>query len=162
FELGGDSILSIQVVSAARRAGLTLTSKEVFRHQTVRTLAAAIESAPADIVAAPDTDPEADRRGQVPLTPVQRWFFATNTVAPHHYTMSVLLDLAHDVDVQALRSAVEAVVAGHDALAMRYQRDADGWHQTWSGERSPAFDVVDLVGADDQDAAVDATASMAQ
>ena len=39
FMLGGDSILSIQVVSRARRAGLTLTPRDLFRHPTVAALA---------------------------------------------------------------------------------------------------------------------------
>ncbi|MER6878142.1 amino acid adenylation domain-containing protein, partial [Amycolatopsis sp. NPDC000673] len=38
FGLGGDSILSIQVVSRARQAGLTLTSKDLFQHQTIAEL----------------------------------------------------------------------------------------------------------------------------
>ncbi|MFD6838293.1 non-ribosomal peptide synthetase, partial [Streptomyces diastaticus] len=39
FDLGGDSIISLQVVSRARRAGLALTSRDVFLHPTVATLA---------------------------------------------------------------------------------------------------------------------------
>ncbi|WP_461712921.1 AMP-binding enzyme, partial [Streptomyces sp. DSM 41029] len=39
FTLGGDSILSIQVVSRARRAGLELTSRDIFTRQTVAALA---------------------------------------------------------------------------------------------------------------------------
>ncbi|WP_241474867.1 phosphopantetheine-binding protein, partial [Nocardiopsis xinjiangensis] len=38
FALGGDSILSIQLVSRARRAGITLTSKQVFSHPSVAAL----------------------------------------------------------------------------------------------------------------------------
>ncbi|MFE2671332.1 amino acid adenylation domain-containing protein, partial [Streptomyces mirabilis] len=39
FALGGDSILSIQVVARARQAGLMITSRDVYRHQTVAALA---------------------------------------------------------------------------------------------------------------------------
>ncbi|MHC8562319.1 phosphopantetheine-binding protein [Streptomyces albidoflavus] len=35
FDLGGDSIISLQVVSRARRAGLALTSRDVFLNPTV-------------------------------------------------------------------------------------------------------------------------------
>ncbi|WP_315729489.1 MULTISPECIES: non-ribosomal peptide synthetase, partial [unclassified Bradyrhizobium] len=41
FELGGDSIQSIQVVARANRAGLKLTSRQIFEHQTIEALAAA-------------------------------------------------------------------------------------------------------------------------
>ena len=40
FALGGDSIMSIQLVSRARRAGLLITPRAVFQHQTVAALAA--------------------------------------------------------------------------------------------------------------------------
>ena len=39
FELGGDSILSIQVVARAKQAGLHLTPRQVFQHQTIAELA---------------------------------------------------------------------------------------------------------------------------
>jgi amino acid adenylation domain-containing protein len=40
FELGGDSILSMQIIAKARQAGLQLTPKDIFDHQTIAELAA--------------------------------------------------------------------------------------------------------------------------
>jgi aryl carrier-like protein len=45
FALGGDSIVSIQLVSRARQAGLLLTPRLIFQHQTVEALAAAADAA---------------------------------------------------------------------------------------------------------------------
>src|SRR5712672_840413 len=42
FERGGDSIVSIQLVSRARRAGLSITPRAVFQHQTVEALAGVV------------------------------------------------------------------------------------------------------------------------
>jgi aryl carrier-like protein len=42
FELGGDSIITIQVVSRARRKGLELKPKDIFIHQTIKSLSSAI------------------------------------------------------------------------------------------------------------------------
>ncbi|MGA9996711.1 MAG: amino acid adenylation domain-containing protein, partial [Pyrinomonadaceae bacterium] len=70
FELGGDSILTIQVVARAQAAGLNLTAREMFKHPTVAELAAVSAALPAA---------QADKgqvTGKVPLTPIQRWFFA--------------------------------------------------------------------------------------
>ena len=49
FDLGGDSILAIQLVSRAREAGVELTTRLVFQHQTVAELAehAGAAAAPA-------------------------------------------------------------------------------------------------------------------
>jgi nonribosomal peptide synthetase CepA len=39
FELGGDSILSIQLAARARKAGVVFTVRDVFTHRTVAKLA---------------------------------------------------------------------------------------------------------------------------
>ncbi|WP_199442872.1 non-ribosomal peptide synthetase [Umezawaea beigongshangensis] len=59
FELGGDSVLSLRVVALARRAGLRLSTRDVFHRQTVAELA-------------PETTRLADVTGVVrgPLDPV--------------------------------------------------------------------------------------------
>ena len=49
FELGGDSVLSLQMVSRARQQGLVVAAREVFEHPTVASLAAAVERAPRQI-----------------------------------------------------------------------------------------------------------------
>ncbi|ANZ40481.1 hypothetical protein BBK82_35180 [Lentzea guizhouensis] len=119
FELGGDSILSIQLVARARRAGIRLSSKDVFLHPTVAELAATA-SAVADSV------PDAPVAGPAPLTPIQEWFFETAPASPHHFTMSTHVELAPDLDERALATAVDAVVAHHDALRTRFTRAGDG------------------------------------
>ncbi|MEU0005141.1 non-ribosomal peptide synthase/polyketide synthase [Streptomyces sp. NPDC006314] len=124
FELGGDSILSIQAVSRARAAGLSLGSQDVFRHQTVADLAAAAARRTATVPA--PRRPHDD--GPAPLTPVQEWFFATHGPL-RHFSMSLLLDLPHDLDEGALERALEAVVARHPALRTRFTRTGDTWQQ---------------------------------
>jgi aryl carrier-like protein len=47
FEVGGDSVLAVQVVARARAAGLSLSVRDLFDHQTAQTLAAAIRDLPA-------------------------------------------------------------------------------------------------------------------
>ncbi|HEU5161118.1 MAG TPA: condensation domain-containing protein, partial [Streptosporangiaceae bacterium] len=122
FELGGDSILSIQVVSRARQAGLRLTTKDVFRHQTIAELAPFVTA-----VGAADGDQPVV--GPVPLTPIQHWFFAADRRNPHHFNQSALVDLAGDVDEHALRAALDALLVHHDALRMRFEHVDGEWRQ---------------------------------
>ncbi len=122
FGLGGDSILSIQVVAQARQAGLRLTSRDIFLHQTIAGLATAVQTA---AVHTPAAGPVA---GPAPLTPIQHWFFATHGPLAH-FTMSQLLELPADVDQQALRTALDAVVAHHDALRTRFFTVDGRWRQ---------------------------------
>jgi aryl carrier-like protein len=48
FEAGGDSVLAVQVVARVREAGLDLTVRRLFDHQTPAALAAEIGELPAD------------------------------------------------------------------------------------------------------------------
>jgi amino acid adenylation domain-containing protein/non-ribosomal peptide synthase protein (TIGR01720 family) len=123
FDLGGDSVLSIQVVHRARQAGLRMTSKDLFGHQTVATL--------AGVVTELTDEPRAREEvvGEVPLTPIQHWFFAGHTANPHHFNQSVLVELAADADERPLRAALDAVVAHHDALRLGFERVDGGWRQ---------------------------------
>ncbi|MGW1198620.1 amino acid adenylation domain-containing protein, partial [Streptomyces sp. NPDC002536] len=145
FDLGGDSILSIQVVSRARQAGLRLTSKLLFTHQTVAGLAAVageISAEPA--VTVPDTV-----SGEVELTPIQAWFLAEHTVDPHHYAMSVQVELAPGTDAGLLERALSAVVAHHDALRMRYRREDGQWVQEYGDAPAGLLAVRPADEADD-------------
>ncbi|MGW9172657.1 amino acid adenylation domain-containing protein, partial [Streptomyces decoyicus] len=160
FELGGDSILSIQAVSRARAAGLRLTSRDVFLHQTVAELAAAVElrTAPAPAAQRPDDT------GPAPLTPIQEWFFATHGPL-RHFSMSMLLDLPHDLDPDALERALHAVAAHHPALRTRFVRTGDTWRQHPVDAVAPGLlarhDVSRTTGAA-RDAALPAAADAAR
>jgi amino acid adenylation domain-containing protein len=73
FELGGDSILSLQIVARARQAGLPITPKQLFEHQTIASLAAAAEQAGAP-GAEQEGLPGAEQGavpGPLPFTPAQ-------------------------------------------------------------------------------------------
>ena len=45
FELGGDSILAVQLAARGRDAGLTITARMVFEHPAIHDLAARVDDA---------------------------------------------------------------------------------------------------------------------
>jgi amino acid adenylation domain-containing protein/non-ribosomal peptide synthase protein (TIGR01720 family) len=122
FHLGGDSILSMQVVSRLRREGLHLATRDLFTHQTVAELATVVGTAPQHTGDGPATGP-------VPLTPIQEWFLTTPRADHTHFNQSALLELDGPPDTAALERALHALLEHHDALRMRFTRDADSWHQ---------------------------------
>lgn len=157
FELGGDSILALQVVARARAAGLSIAPRQLFQHQTIVELAA---------VATPHrTLPEAKPlTGDVPLTPIQRWFFEHNGDNPHHWNQSVLLEPRKPIVFDALEAALVAVAEHHDALRLRFTSEAGRWQQRLLAEVSAAVTRVDLseVPAEQQSAAMASTAGAFQ
>jgi non-ribosomal peptide synthase protein (TIGR01720 family) len=123
FGLGGDSILSMQVVSRAHQAGLQLTPRDVFQYQTVAKLAAV-----AGTAAAPQVE-QGVVTGPVPLTPIQHWFFAQQLSDPHHFNQSVLLTAPSGFDVARLEQVVRATLEHHDALRLRFEQKDGQWRQ---------------------------------
>jgi amino acid adenylation domain-containing protein len=69
FALGGDSILSIQLVARAQQAGLALTPRQVFEHQTIAALALVVGTASA---ALPNQSPFPTDDVDYPLAPQQQ------------------------------------------------------------------------------------------
>jgi len=138
FELGGDSILSVQIVARARQAGLHFTMRQIFEHQTVSGLARHATATAGAIRAE-----QGPVSGEVPLTPIQRWFFAQGFADPHHFNQALLLELREPLAPAALERAMAALVEHHDALRLRFH----GRRQ----ENAPAGPVaplhqVDLAG----------------
>ncbi len=101
FSLGGDSILSIQIVARANQAGLALSPRLLFQHQSVAALATVAGTAPQlraeqGVVS-----------GRVPLTPIQHWFFAQVAEERGHWNQAVLLESRNaELDGAALRAAL--------------------------------------------------------
>jgi amino acid adenylation domain-containing protein/non-ribosomal peptide synthase protein (TIGR01720 family) len=123
FELGGDSILGMQVVARARQAGLGVTSRDLFLHQTIASLAPHVTHVTQELA---DQGPVS---GMVPLTPIQHWFFENQAQRPERLDQSVTLELAARVDEAALSRALGALAEHHDALRMRFELLDGSWRQ---------------------------------
>ena len=159
FELGGDSILSIQVISKANQAGLRLTPKQLFQHQTIAQLAAVANTAQAQ------KSEQGLIVGEVPLTPIQHWFFEQNLSDPHHWNQAVLLELRQPLEPALIESVLEELLKHHDALRLRFARGESGWHQELANPDEVApFTCIDLssLPLEEREAAFQTAASQLQ
>jgi amino acid adenylation domain-containing protein/non-ribosomal peptide synthase protein (TIGR01720 family) len=126
FELGGDSIVSMQVVSRARQAGILLSPKDLFQHQTIRSLVQAARSGEQQLI---DQGPAT---GAVALAPVQQWFFEQTIPERQHWNQSLLLVPREALNAAALGRALEQLLTHHDSLRLRYQHTENGWQQAYA------------------------------
>uniref|UniRef100_UPI0020104A26 non-ribosomal peptide synthetase n=1 Tax=Allokutzneria albata TaxID=211114 RepID=UPI0020104A26 len=116
FDLGGDSISSIQLVSRARSAGVMITPRDVFVRKTVAGLATVAKST-VDVVAD-------DGVGPVPLTPIAEWLRETGTTEQTRtFSQEMVVSLPEGIGHDDLTRALRAVAEHHDALRLRL----DGW-----------------------------------
>ncbi|WP_156756938.1 non-ribosomal peptide synthetase [Actinokineospora pegani] len=114
FALGGDSIVSIQLVSRARAEGLKLSPRDVFERRTVAGLAAVAQRA----VRVEQTD----GTGLVPLTPVMREL--VDSGAPlKRYAQVQVVPVPAGTRLDHLTTAVQALLDTHDLLRAKLTDD---------------------------------------
>ncbi len=123
FDLGGDSILTIQILAKAERAGLHLTPRQMFEHQTVAALAAAAVARQAPV------GEQELVTGSAPLTPVQELFFETGPEPKSRLIQSLLFEIAGPLGQADLEAAMARLVFHHDALRLRFTQDGERWFQ---------------------------------
>ncbi|WP_323114777.1 non-ribosomal peptide synthetase [Pseudomonas guariconensis] len=143
FALGGDSIVSIQAVALARKAGLSITPKDVFSHPTLAALAEVatatvpVLEAPMQPVSVALSDAQLATLGltaaQVedayPLSPMQQGmlFHAVQDADDGLYVNQIEVGVV-GVDPQRMLAAWEAVARRHAILRTAF---------LWEGEKEP-------------------------
>ena len=140
FEIGGDSILSIQILARARKQNLMLTPKDVFANQTIAKMATvAVQSETGS--------QQGEITGIVPLTPLQMEFLLL--AAPHQYIHSLTFNLPNQVTADHIEKALADLLVQHDALRMSFESLGDTWLQSKTpvAEEVP-FETIDLTGVD--------------
>ncbi|HEX6909272.1 MAG TPA: amino acid adenylation domain-containing protein, partial [Longimicrobium sp.] len=125
FELGGHSLLGAQVLSRVQRElGAQLPLRALFEAGTVRALAERLHG--AELAAGPALVP-VPRDGLLPLSFAQErmWFLERMSPGVGMYNMAEAVALDGPLDADALRRALEALVARHEVLRTRYP-EVDG------------------------------------
>ncbi|SER06640.1 non-ribosomal peptide synthetase [Actinokineospora terrae] len=117
FALGGDSIISMQLVARARATGIRFTTRQVFETRTVAALAAL-----AELGTTAQTQPD-NAIGEIPLTPVMRELLGRSGPIDRFHQSRLLLAPA-TLTVDRLVAAVNAVVDVHPVLRTRLVDDA--------------------------------------
>jgi len=126
FDLGGDSIISIQLVSRARQTGIAFTPKELFEHQTIQHL--------ANVARINVEIPQIQRgpaQGLVTLLPIQQQFFDMDIGQRQHWNQSVLLKPGKPLDAGLLEQALRVLLAHHDGLRLSFIPGNQGWQATY-------------------------------
>lgn len=126
FALGGDSIKALRMLPVARAQGLNLSIKDVFEGRTIERLASLAAQRTSShehesLVHLPQT--RAPQARELPLAPMQKWFFAQSFAQPHYWNLSMSLMLGDDIDLDILERAFRQIIAAHEALLTWFSHD---------------------------------------
>lgn len=139
LELGGDSLLSIQITARANKEGLRFTNQHLFEYPTIDQLAE-IASRTKTVLSE-----QGLVEGEVFLTPIQHWFFEQNLVDAHHWNQTVVLEVQQSIDRGLLSQTIQNLLIHHDALRLRFIKEASSWQQVnASPDEVVPFAQIDL------------------
>ncbi len=111
YALGGDSLLGVQIGVKAREAGLRLDPTALQRTPTIAELVEGLAPVP--------TVQASEATGDVPLSPMQRYYFSWATVRPQQFNTSAVFRCS--VEPERLRAALRKLVAHYDSLRLRFR-----------------------------------------
>ena len=144
FILGGDSIVSIQLVSRIRQ-NLNInyiTIKDIFSFRTIAKL--------YDKVIKPNLGVEQSiiseqgiLSGKTPLLPIQKWFFDKKFDIPHHWNQAFMIR-THILDVKILKKCIKALADYHDAFRLRFNKNQAYYYNKATLEDLKIIDVSTL------------------
>ncbi|MEW2310354.1 amino acid adenylation domain-containing protein [Streptomyces sp. NPDC006864] len=145
FQLGGDSILAISLLSALREAGLHVSARQIFTHTVVGALAAVASRESVTTVDHGDVP-----TGTVVGSPIVQWLGET-TDAIDGFVQSVVLTAPAGLTPDALDDLLTAVLDRHDMLRARLVRgerwgfdipESGATARCWEQSDAPVEDCV--------------------
>lgn len=158
FELGGDSIKSIQVSSRLHQAGYKLEIRDLFKYPTISRLSLHVKPVGRTI-------DQGEITGETVLTPIQHWFFESAFADQHHFNQSVMLYRKEGFSEETVCQVPQKLAEHHDALRMVFCKTEQGFivrnRAVQEGELF-TLDVFDLQDADNTSQAVEEKATNIQ
>ncbi len=139
FEIGGDSILSIQIIAKSRKLGIILKPNQIFESQTIAELALFAET---EVAQKKDETPVL---GEISLTPIQHWFFEFHKAAPHFWNQAFEIRNTEFLGKETLEQLINSIVSQHDALRSSFLKIDEKWiNRILTPDKIRAFEYIDL------------------
>lgn len=148
FDLGGDSLVMTEVISQIRHKLQTeLSFRDFFNNPTIAEVAAHLSRPHQKATAAGNLSISRTLAGgRFPLSVTQQSLWFLNQLDPRSSMYNEILGLRFrgDLNLEALRKAVNEVVERHEALRTNYFSDGGEPYQVVSSNKPIELPVVDL------------------
>ena len=110
FELGGDSIKAIRMVSLLRERSVQISVAGIMKNKTVRSIAANAVIETAAVISQEPLD------GYIKDTAIIAYFNDLGLPEPWHYNQAQLYSLSERADLQILQNVLDSLTYQHDML----------------------------------------------
>lgn len=146
FELGGDSLLAMQVLNRTREATQAkLSFRHLFERQTVAKLAELVQDGLEETAVSQPTI-QNEIRSHYPLSVAQQgvWFLWKLEPDSPYYTAQGVIHLRGEVDVAILQRAWQALIDRHVILRAKFGVDENGRPVQTFPQRQDSLQTIDL------------------
>jgi amino acid adenylation domain-containing protein len=144
FELGGDSLIGLKMAARSRDLGVPVSVDQLFRHRTIRELAATIEQVPLAekipaIVRVPRDQP-------IPLSFTQQRLWFIDRLAPggSAYNIPASVRIQGALDLAVLGRVLQEIVSRHESLRTRIEVVKGEARQVIQDQISVPLAVIDV------------------
>eukprot|EP00792_Barthelona_sp_PAP020_P009731 TRINITY_DN3317_c0_g1_i3.p1 TRINITY_DN3317_c0_g1~~TRINITY_DN3317_c0_g1_i3.p1 ORF type:complete len:3039 (-),score=771.85 TRINITY_DN3317_c0_g1_i3:50-7987(-) len=116
FKLGGDSILSLQLVSRARAFDIQITPQDIFRNPVLRRLA---------LIARIQENQKTDltENATMPLWPIHKWFFEQKHAVPEYFNQAFVIRCPGHVHYSIMQDVLQVLISSFSSLRMSLSED---------------------------------------
>ncbi len=137
FDLGGDSIMIMQMISEAAENKIVLSHSLILQHPTIQSLASLVQNQ--------DYTQQEDLIDQMPfdLSAIQSWYFDQSLKNPNYFHHLFHSPLKETIDVDYLKKAIDYLVEYHDVFQLRFFKENEKYRQYYTKEKQ--FSIVDEV-----------------
>ncbi|MEM9940835.1 MAG: condensation domain-containing protein [Planctomycetota bacterium] len=120
FEIGGDSILSIQVISKVREAGLEIEPRQLASYPTIAELASVIRWKRST------SDTELNSpvlAGSDAVSPIQQWFFERELSAPDQWNLTAAFQVNGQFTADDCMECIGACLQNHPIMRSSFTQN---------------------------------------
>ncbi|TFV07231.1 amino acid adenylation domain-containing protein, partial [Bacillus stratosphericus] len=157
YELGGDSIKSIQVSSILFQLGYKVEMTHLLKYPTIAELS-------QHVYPITNTIEQGEIKGNASLTPIQSWFFKKNFV-DNYFNQAMMLYSFERFDALLLEKLMKKIITHHDALRSVFIRQNNQYEVRIRGnEEGPLFslELFDLKNVEDVESIIEDKANLIQ
>ncbi|MEM7083888.1 MAG: condensation domain-containing protein [Pseudomonadota bacterium] len=149
FEVGGDSLQIIRILSRAAKAGIRIKPDALFAHPTISALARVVQEEQTE-----STQPQKSSvrlEGELALTPIQHWFFNVFGTQSGHWNQSMLFRLEKPLAMGVLKTALDQLMQRHSALRTTFHVEGESVNATVNRSLASAVRLHALVANSNAD-----------
>ncbi len=122
FDLGGDSIIAMQLSQKLKELGFAIKVTDIFTMRTISRVAQTLEKF--------ETSEVQDRDDSLPLEPqsllpIQSWFFEQAMKFPEHFNMVFMLKLLAPIDVKMLNHAFTQIINTNPTFRLQFNLEGE-------------------------------------